>query len=43
MGGTHGKTTTAWMAAHALRECGRDPAFLIGRRAPGGGHERRLG
>ena len=28
--GTHGKTTTAAMAAHALRECGRDPAFLIG-------------
>ena len=28
--GTHGKTTTASMAAHALRECGRDPAFLIG-------------
>ena len=30
VGGTHGKTTTAAMAAHALRECGRDPAFLIG-------------
>jgi UDP-N-acetylmuramate--alanine ligase len=30
VGGTHGKTTTASMAAHALRECGRDPAFLIG-------------
>jgi UDP-N-acetylmuramate--alanine ligase len=30
IGGTHGKTTTAGMAAHALRECGRDPAFLIG-------------
>jgi UDP-N-acetylmuramate--alanine ligase len=28
--GTHGKTTTASMAAHALRECGRDPGFLIG-------------
>jgi UDP-N-acetylmuramate--alanine ligase len=28
--GTHGKTTTASMAAHVLRECGRDPAFLIG-------------
>jgi UDP-N-acetylmuramate--alanine ligase len=28
--GTHGKTTTAGMAAHALRECGRDPAFLVG-------------
>src|SRR3954471_4442018 len=28
--GTHGKTTTASMAAHILRECGRDPGFLIG-------------
>jgi UDP-N-acetylmuramate--alanine ligase len=28
--GTHGKTTTASMAALALRETGRDPAFLIG-------------
>jgi UDP-N-acetylmuramate--alanine ligase len=30
VGGTHGKTTTASMAAHALLETGRDPAFLIG-------------
>jgi UDP-N-acetylmuramate--alanine ligase len=28
--GTHGKTTTASMAAHALIGCGRDPGFLIG-------------
>jgi UDP-N-acetylmuramate--alanine ligase len=28
--GTHGKTTTASMTAHALRACGRDPAFVIG-------------
>ncbi len=28
--GTHGKTTTASMTAHVLRECGRDPGFLIG-------------
>ena len=28
--GTHGKTTTAGMAAHVLRECGRRPGFLIG-------------
>jgi UDP-N-acetylmuramate--alanine ligase len=28
--GTHGKTTTASMAAHVLRECGREPGFLIG-------------
>jgi UDP-N-acetylmuramate--alanine ligase len=30
VGGTHGKTTTASMAVIALRESGRDPAFLIG-------------
>jgi UDP-N-acetylmuramate--alanine ligase len=30
IGGTHGKTTTAAMAAHVLRETGRSPAFLIG-------------
>jgi UDP-N-acetylmuramate--alanine ligase len=30
VGGTHGKTTTASMAAHALIECGRDPGYLIG-------------
>ena len=28
--GTHGKTTTASMAAHVLVACGRDPAYLIG-------------
>ena len=28
--GTHGKTTTASMAAHALMASGRDPGFLIG-------------
>ena len=28
--GTHGKTTTSGMAAHALAACGREPAFLIG-------------
>jgi UDP-N-acetylmuramate--alanine ligase len=30
VGGTHGKTTTASMLAHAMIECGRDPGFLIG-------------
>jgi UDP-N-acetylmuramate--alanine ligase len=30
VGGTHGKTTTASMAALALLEGGREPAFLIG-------------
>ena len=28
--GTHGKTTTASMAAHVLAETGRDPSYLIG-------------
>ena len=28
--GTHGKTTTCAMIAHALAACGREPAFLIG-------------
>jgi UDP-N-acetylmuramate--alanine ligase len=28
--GTHGKTTTASMIAHALVACGRHPAYLIG-------------
>ena len=30
VGGTHGKTTTASMAAHVLAETGRDPSYLIG-------------
>jgi UDP-N-acetylmuramate--alanine ligase len=30
VGGTHGKTTTASMAAHVLLATGRDPGFLIG-------------
>jgi UDP-N-acetylmuramate--alanine ligase len=30
VGGTHGKTTTAAMAALVLSETGRDPGFLIG-------------
>ena len=30
VGGTHGKTTTASMAAHALLDRGRHPSFLIG-------------
>ncbi len=28
--GTHGKTTTSSLMAHALAEAGRDPSFLIG-------------
>ena len=34
--GTHGKTTTAGMLAHALRDLGADPAFFIGGELPGG-------
>jgi UDP-N-acetylmuramate--alanine ligase len=33
--GTHGKTTTAGMLAHALRAIGADPAFLLGGELPG--------
>ena len=35
--GTHGKTTTAAMCVHALRETGADPCFLIGGELPGSG------
>ena len=33
--GTHGKTTTAGMLAHALLETGANPAFLLGGELPG--------
>jgi UDP-N-acetylmuramate--alanine ligase len=33
--GTHGKTTTAGMLAHAMRGVGADPAFLLGGELPG--------
>jgi UDP-N-acetylmuramate--alanine ligase len=36
--GTHGKTTTAAMAAWALRAAGADPAFFVGGEVPGLGH-----
>lgn len=35
--GTHGKTTTAGMLAHALRGLGADPAFILGGELPGAG------
>jgi UDP-N-acetylmuramate--alanine ligase len=35
--GTHGKTTTSGMVAHALREIGADPAFVLGGELPGAG------
>ena len=34
VGGTHGKSTTAALIAFALRELGRDPAFVIGAEVP---------
>ncbi len=37
--GTHGKTTTAGMLVHALREMDADPAFFIGGELPGAGAE----
>ena len=35
--GTHGKTTTAGMLVHTLRELGADPCFLLGGELPGAG------
>jgi UDP-N-acetylmuramate--alanine ligase len=35
--GTHGKTTTAAMAIHILRETGADPSFFLGGELPGAG------
>ncbi len=35
--GTHGKTTTAGMLAHALRATGADPSFFLGGELPGAG------
>ena len=35
--GTHGKTTTAGMLAHALRAIGADPGFVLGGELPGAG------
>ena len=34
VGGTHGKSTTTALIAFALRELGRDPAFVIGAEVP---------
>ena len=35
VGGTHGKTTTTAMIAHAMRASGRDAGYVIGGEAPG--------
>lgn len=32
--GTHGKTTTTWLTAHLLIECGADPTVFLGGIAP---------
>jgi UDP-N-acetylmuramate--alanine ligase len=37
--GTHGKTTTAGMLAHALRAIGADPSFLLGGELRGAGED----
>lgn len=37
--GTHGKTTTTGMLAHALRAMGASPTFFIGGELPGGGED----
>src|SRR5436190_17613096 len=37
--GTHGKTTTAGMLAHAMRALGADPSFLLGGELPGAGED----
>jgi UDP-N-acetylmuramate--alanine ligase len=34
VGGTHGKSTTSALIAFALRELGRDPAFVLGAEVP---------
>ncbi len=37
--GTHGKTTTSGMLAHALRQAGADPTFVLGGELPGAGED----
>jgi UDP-N-acetylmuramate--alanine ligase len=41
--GTHGKTTTSSMTAHALMACGVDPSFVIGGTVPQLGGSSRSG
>ncbi len=41
--GTHGKTTTTSMIAHALMACGADPSFVIGGTVPQLGGSSRSG
>jgi UDP-N-acetylmuramate--alanine ligase len=41
--GTHGKTTTTAMIAHALTGCGQDPSFVIGGALTGSGTGGHLG
>ena len=41
--GTHGKTTTTSMIAHALTQCGADPSYVIGGTVPQLGGSSRSG
>jgi UDP-N-acetylmuramate--alanine ligase len=41
--GTHGKTTTTSMVTHILRECGLDPAYMIGGELRSTGHNAEWG
>lgn len=41
--GTHGKTTTTAMIVHLLRECGRDPSYIVGGVMPNTGTNAGLG
>lgn len=41
--GTHGKTTTTWIAASLLIECGMDPTVVLGGIAPRLGGNLRIG
>jgi UDP-N-acetylmuramate--alanine ligase len=41
--GTHGKTTTTSMITHILRECGADPAYMIGGELRSSGHNAEWG
>src|SRR5687768_286816 len=41
--GTHGKSTTTAMIAHALMQCGQDPSFVVGGTVPQLGGSSRSG
>lgn len=41
--GTHGKTTTTAMIVHLLRECGREPSYIVGGVMPNTGTNAGIG